>query len=148
MLKTIERILFTAAFGHGRMIETYLSLVCGLYGFILLVIPEAALQSQATRGDFFTQHGQLMAAPFLIKFYLSGYGVLGNLNGWKHFQLHRIIGAGFGIWLFGWYSMKFALIGAIATVGFPFATIAVFMCLRIMVLASIGLPSPRAPGQM
>lgn len=148
LLKLIERFVFTAAFGHGRMVEMYLTLVCGLYGMILLLVPDAALQSIATRGDFFAQHGRFMAIPFLFKFYLSGYGVLGNLNGWQYAQAHRIIGASFGIWLFGWYSIKFALLGAVATVGFPFATIAVFMCLRIMVLAAVGLPVPRAPGRM
>jgi hypothetical protein len=143
----LQALLLAPSLGHGRMMESYLTAVCALYGFILLVVPNAAISSQATRDVVFDELGRLIALPFLLKAALSGYGILGNIKGWRDANGFRFAGALAGFALFTWYVIKFLLIGAVGALGFPFALVAVAVCVRVMALSSIGLPVPGAPGK-
>lgn len=140
----MNNLLLAPVLGHGRMVEAYLATVALLYGVILL-FPDAADTSQATRGAFFNELGSLLGMPFLLKAYFSGYGVIGVIRGWPFSHGHRFTGALIGTALWGWYSAKFALIGAFGTVGFPFATVAVFVCFRVMVLSALHIPPILSP---
>ena len=133
------RFLLAPVLGHGRMAETYLAAVALVFG-VILCFPDAVDTSQATRDPFFQWIGSWLAVPFFLKAYTSGYGVVGTIRGWSYSHTHRFIGAILGVALWGWYAAKFVIIGAVGSVGFPFASVAVFVCLRVMMLSLLRIP--------
>lgn len=147
LARQIEAVLLAPHLGHGRMMETYLAAASLLYGVILMVVPDAPLDSQATRDAVFDEIGRLIALPFLATGSIAAYGIVGNIKGWHNANGFRFVGAVVGFALFTWYVLKFFLIGAIGTLGFPFALVSVGACVRVMFLSAIGLPLTGAPGK-
>lgn len=145
-LNVVENLFLAPVLGHGRMAETYLAAVALLYGLILLIPGEVA-SSKATSGSVTELVGAYLAIPFLLKAYFSGYGVIGVIRAWPFTHTHRFIGGLLGITLWSWYSVKFILIGALGATGFPFVTVAVFVCFRVMVLAALRIPPIATPAR-
>lgn len=143
----IIRLFAAPWLGHGRATECFLLGVGALYGAILL-LPDAAFDSDATADLAWWGYGHWVALPLLIYAVLAGAGLFGNIRGWPLSRTWRFLGAmlGFAIWT--WYAAKFAALGQLAAVGFPFSTIAAIFSIRIMGLALVGLPRPGAPGAM
>jgi hypothetical protein len=141
--------LFAAPWlGHGRAIECFLAIVAGLYGSLLLLIPEAAFDSKATVDIAWLGYGQYLALPLIIKASLTGTGLLLNIRGMRYSRQFRFLGALLGtlIWIF--LAAKFLVLGLIASVGFPFCAPAALFSVRIMGMALADLPRPGAPGAM
>ena len=144
----MNRIFAAPWLGHGRATESYLAGVAILYGAILLLLPNAAFDSDATNDIAWWGYGHLLCIPMLTYAVFTTIGLLGNIRAWPFSRTCRFIGATLGVAIWTWYATKFAALGLLATVGFPFSTIAAIFSLRIMGLALIGLPRPGAPGAM
>jgi|SRR6185312_1930295 len=147
-LNCVLRLFGVPWLGHGRGTEFCLFAVAALYTAILLVLPNAAEHSQATRELFWSGNARLLVAPMASAATLSGYGLLANIRGLPFEQAARFAGAGVGLVIWVWFVTSFILAHAIATPGCVFSFIAVWTSVRIMILALAGLPPPAAPGNM
>lgn len=146
LISRIALSLFAARWlGHGRAIECYLVSVTGVYG-VLLLTPGAAFDSKATVDIAWAGYGHWLALGPLSHFEVAGFGLLGNIKGWRGSRVLRFLGAMIGSLLWTWCAAKFAVLGDIATVGFPFCLVAILFSFRIMALALADLPPPGAPG--
>lgn len=132
--------------GHGRAVEAYLTIVAGVYGALLLFVPDGAFNSQITADIAWLGYGYYLAIPLLGKAALNGAGLIGNIRGNPGSRSLRFVGAMLGttIWLF--LAAKFFLVGAAATAGFSFCLVAILFSIRIMGLALADLPNPGRPG--
>lgn len=91
--------------------------------------------------------GSYLSIPFFLKAIFSGCGVVGVIRAWRYAHAFRFAGAVFGMALWGWYAAKFAVIGALGAVGFPFTAVAVLVCFRVMILAVLGIPRIGTPAR-
>lgn len=144
------RLFAARIFGHGRRMELFLVSVCSLYGVILFFVPGAAWDSQATRPlyNYMGNNSWWISLPFLLKAFLSGLGLYGNIQGWPVSVQLRFCGALVGLFIWIWYAIMFYLLGTVATIGFPFCVAAAFFSIGIMAMAVANLPRPGAPGAL
>ena len=142
----IASILAARWLGHGRAIECNLAMSAGIYGIILLLYPEAALDSSATADLAWLGYGQLLATPLLLKSFLTGSGLALNVAGMPYSRPCRFCGAMLGTLIWTFVAAKLLILGLIATPGFPFSLTALVFSVRIMGLSLADLPRPGVTG--
>lgn len=145
-METLARVLGAPWLGHGRMFEFVVCTICALYGLMLLFHPDTIWDSQATRDLAWYAYGRAIAVPFLFKATLTGYGLAANIFGWALSRSSRSCGAGIGCFIWGYLETKFILAGVPFTFGSICAIVFLFGSLRVIVMASMNLPRPGAPG--
>lgn len=142
----ITVILAAPWLGSGRTIEAYLTFVTGFYGALILWVPYAALDSQATRDIALTGYGPYLAIPLLTKAVLSGTGLISNIRGGGLCQPLRFMGAFIGMMIWTFLIYKFWWSGDIVTVGFAHCVFSALFSIRIMGMTWANLPHPGSPG--
>jgi hypothetical protein len=132
-------------FGHGRMMECYLTIVCGTIACIIIIAPEQTLYTNALFDIGWTLNAWYIAIPFALKAVLSGGGLICNVNNFPYSQPLRFSGGlvGFAIWF--WLSTKFILLDALL-LAWPFCVAAAYSSIRIMAFALVDLPRSGTPG--
>lgn len=145
-MELFARMLGAPWLGHGRMFEFVVGTICASYGLVLLFHPDALWDSQATRDLAWYAYGRVIAVPFLLKAIFTGYGLAANIFGWPLSRLSRSVGAVVGCFIWGWMETKFALAGVPLTFGSICAVVFFLGSLRVIGMASMGLPTPGAPG--
>lgn len=134
--------------GQGPKPEASLIRVCFLYGMILLLVPGAAFDSQATRDIAWAGYGHFMSIPFLMMAMISGYGLIANINGWSYSHVFRFCGALLGSFIWLWLMWKFTAVGSPLTFGSVCALVFLIDSLWVAVMALSGLPKPGATGAL
>lgn len=141
-------VLGAKALGHGRALESFLAFVCFVYAMIILFVPDAPLQSQATVDLAWEGYGKYIAIPFLLKAILTGWGVYTNKQGLPISRFCRIAGATVGTFLWTFLLFKFIAFDAIGALGTALCIGGIVASLRIVGLAMANLPPPGAPSQI
>jgi hypothetical protein len=132
-------------FGHGRMMECYLTIVCLAVTCIILIAPEQTLHTDALFDIGWSFNARYIAIPFALKTVLSGAGLICNVNNLRGSQALRFAGGlvGFIIWF--WLSTKFILLNSFL-LAWPFCVAAAYSSIRIMAFALVDLPRSGTPG--
>lgn len=134
--------------GHGRRWESFVVLANLYYCMILTFIPNAVGHTEATKDLHQAGIAFFVTIVFWLAFLTSFFGLFCNVKGLRYSQLLRIVGAviGFGIW--GWFALKLALIGLIASPGHVLAALTAMYEVRVVFMAAANLPRPGAPGNL
>lgn len=146
MQKLLLSMVGARLLGHGRMFELTVGTICALYGTMILFHSDTLWDSQATRDLSYFMFGRVIAAPFLLKAALTGYGLAGNIYGWRYSRSLRFYGALVGCCVWAFLETKFVLVGVPFTFG-SICTMVFFLgSLRVIIMTSLDLPIPGAPG--
>lgn len=145
----IEIILGARWLGHGRALEAFLALICAIYAGILLLVPGAAFQSQAT-AQFVWEgvHPIWIAMPFILKTVFTTIGLYRNIQGLSWSRFYRIVGALIGTFTWSWYLTQFIAYDAVGALGTATCIGGIVASIRIIGMAGANLPPPGAPGQL
>lgn len=144
----IEIILGARWLGHGRALEAFLAFICVVYSAILLLVPGAPMQSQATAQLAWEGAGPLLiAAPFILKAAFTTTGLYRNIRGLSWSRFYRIVGALIGTFTWSWYLTQFIAYDAVGALGTAMCIGGIVASIRIIGMAGANLPPPGAPGQ-
>lgn len=134
--------------GHGRRWESFVVLANLYYCLILTFVPGAVGHTEATADLHAAGVAFFVTIVFWCAFLTSFFGLFCNVKGLRYSQPLRIAGAviGFGIW--GWFALKLALIGLIASPGHVLAALTAMYEIRVVFMAAANLPRPGAPGNL
>jgi hypothetical protein len=128
--------------GYGRLTEASLATICFVYATMLVVAPQRSATPTAALMDlYYYGYLPLMTVPLYLKAFLTGGGLIANINGWRHAKLMRFMGAIIGSMIWTWYAAKLALLGEWPLV-FVICVVFTIISIRIGAVALLDLPPP------
>lgn len=142
-------IVITGAriFGHGRRVELLLSIAAGTYAIELLLVRNATSRTVVSEDVFWGGYGHYMLIVMWLLFVVTSCGLWFNIKAWPGSRLLRLVGAWMGLFMWGWFGTKLALLGVTPSPGQVLACIVGFVAEPMVIFnAAINLPIPGAPG--
>jgi hypothetical protein len=140
-MNIIWDVILLPWFGHGRMMECYLTSVCTIITAILIISPQQAFDTGALLDIGWSINPRLIAVPFATKAVLSGTGLAFNVLCIPFSQHLRFAGGLVGFFIWSFLSFKFILVGGVL-LAFPFCLAAAYTSVRIMAFSLVDLPQP------
>lgn len=134
--------------GHGRRWESFVVLANLYYACVLTFTSNSVAKTQATMDIFYSGYAFIIPTVFWLAFTASFFGLFFNVRGMQYSQVLRILGAVLGFLVWGWFGLKLALIGLIASPGHVLSTLTALYEIRVVFMAAANLPRPGAPGNL